>query len=638
VTGTFLLAGSEVLQLQKAGRLEIGKPGAAGENPLLPPAANSAGSLPATAHPFADGINTFLKRQSAGGGFASTGLSRADYLRVIEGQVRAMQPYQDAAGRIIDPVEKMEKFYATPCYAHSVAALAASGQTKDAPLIESGMKALDVALADMASGEAAGGHGDFFTWPAMFAYELFQKSAASERKAVWAAHLQAIEPRKLYRAYLGRAGNWTLVNTAGEFLRHRAGFTSLDYVEDSLSGQRPNFTSLGQYNEEGNPLPYDHFPRHYLAGVLQLGYRGAQFEAYREWLWRGAWTSLFMQSPFGELPTGYRSSHHSWNEAQQCVTFELLARAYGEAGRHAEAGAFKRAAHLSLGSIKQWIRPDGSGYIVKNRYPIEARHGYEGYSVHTCYNMLACSMLAQAWQFADDSVTEKSAPADTGGFVIPILDPFRKIFANAGGTYVEYDIRGDHKYNPTGLLRIHVKGGHPQLGPSDGCAPLYSGAGVNIATGPAWQEPGGQWRSLAELSPPTPTVGILEQEPARTRFRVSYTRLSDGKGPAPIRLTQTILVEPSGVTVTDELTGNTGKMKVTWPMLVSDGLEDAEVRLAGNTASLRLNGRGTRFTLLAPSGISLKRSGKPMPHRNGMVEVASAEFSGHRVVYRITAN
>ncbi|MCU0785712.1 MAG: hypothetical protein MUF81_17050, partial [Verrucomicrobia bacterium] len=293
--------------------------------------------------------------------------------------------------------------------------------------------------------------------------------------------------------------------------------------------------------------------------------------------------------------------------------------------------------HLSLNSIKQWIRPDGSGYIVKNRYPIEAKHGYEGYSVHTCYNMLACSMLAQAWQFADDSVAEKPAPADTGGFVIPILDPFHKILANAGGTYVEYDTQGDHQYNPTGLLRIHVKGGHPQLGPSDGCAPLYSGAGVNIATGPVWQTADGQWQSLAELSPPKPKVEILDQEPARTRFRVSYARMSVGKDPNPIRLTQTILVEPSGVTITDEITGGGERMRVTWPMLVTDGKESTQVELTGNIATLRLGGRGTRFTLFEPAGVSLVRSGKPLDHRNGKVEIATAEFSGKRAVYRIEA-
>jgi rhamnogalacturonyl hydrolase YesR len=637
VTGAFLLAASEVLRLTEAGLLKTDATSGASATPLLPPPAITPGPLPAGAHPFASEINAFLTRQEATPGFRPTGLKREDYLRVIEGQVKAMRAYQDPDGRIIDPVEKVEKFYATPCYAHSVAVLAHSGHCKDAELIESGMNALDAATADMASNNAPGGHGDFFTWPAMFAFELFQAHASAGRRADWEGKLRAVNPKKLYRVHPGSGNNWGVVNLAGEFMRHRQGFTTLDYVEASLAGQVRNFTELGMYDENGNPFPYDHFSRYYLAGMLDRGYVGTHQPALRELLWRAAWVSLFMQSPCGEMPTGFRSSHHIWNEAEQCVTFELYAAAYAKAGRFAEAGAFKRAARLSLQSVQDWIRPDGSGFIVKNRYPIEAKHGYEVYSAHSCYNMLACSMLAQAWQFADDSVIEKPAPADTGGFVIPILDPFRKIFANAGGTYIEYDIRGDHKYNPTGLLRIHVKGGHPQLGPSDGCAPLYSGAGVNIATGPAWQEPGGQWRSLAELSPPTPTVEILEQEPARTRFRVSYARLSDGKGPAPVRLTQTILVEPSGVTVTDELTGTGERMRVTWPMLVSDGAAATQIEMSGNSASLKLGGRGNRFTLLEPAGVILSRSGKPVSHRNGLVETATAEFAGKHAVYRITA-
>ena len=90
--------------------------------------------------------------------------------------------------------------------------------------------------------------------------------------------------------------------------------------------------------------------------------------------------------------------------------------------RAAEAGAFKRAAHLALSSVKNWIRADGSGHVVKNRYPVETRHGHERYSQHTCYNMLACSMLAQAWQFADEHIEEKPCPADVGGFVVVPTD------------------------------------------------------------------------------------------------------------------------------------------------------------------------------------------------------------------------
>ena len=112
---------------------------------------------------------------------------------------------------------------------------------------------------------------------------------------------------------------------------------------------------------------------------------------------------------------------------------------------------------------------------------------------------------------------------------------------------------------------------------------------------------------------------ILEQEPARTRFRVSYARLSVGKDSDPIRLTQTILVEPSGVTITDEITGSGERMRVTWPMLVSDGAEPTQVAMTDNTATLRLGGRGTRFTLLEPAGVSLDPLGQaarpPQWHR-----------------------
>lgn len=148
--------------------------------------------------------------------------------------------------------------------------------------------------------------------------------------------------------------------------------------------QLPHFTNIGMYSEDGNPLSYDLFSRHYMASMLQMGYRSSLFSTYRQHLWRGAWTSIFLQSPNGELPTGYRSAQHIWGEAQEAMSFEIYASQYAKAGMMAEAGAFKRAANLALSSVKNWIRPDGSGYIVKNRYPIDQRHGHEVYSIHTC--------------------------------------------------------------------------------------------------------------------------------------------------------------------------------------------------------------------------------------------------------------
>ena len=538
-TGLFLGAASQVYQLVKTGVITPEKIKAASpaQTQMLPPAALKKGALTNREHPLSKQINAFLANQQTQA-IASTDLKKNDYLDVITGQVKAMLQYQDASGRMIDPVAKKEMYFTTPCYAHSVAVLAKAGYPIEPKLIESGMKALDVSLADLAAGQAPGSHGDFFTWPLVFACELFDATASSERKEKWRQLLGQIDPARAYSAYKKPvepsdhrgfyktygphfSNNWNLVNTAGEFGRGQHGFADPWYVDYCMTMQLSNFTPLGMYNEGGNPLPYDLFARHYLTGMLQRGYNSFLHTTYRDILWRGSWTSLFMQSPFGELPTGYRSSQHIWNEAEQAVIFEIYASAYAKEGKTAQAGAFKRAAHLSLASIKNWIRPDGSGCIVKNRYPIEAKHGYEGYSEHTCYNMLAMSMLAQAWQFADDAIAEQPAPADVGGFAFAVPG-FHKVFANAGGTYIEYDTDGDQLYNPTGLLRIHLKNGHPQLGPSDGCAEKYSGKGNCFAVGPAWKDAAGNWTKLAELTGTSPVFEILETSTNQVRFKLTY--------------------------------------------------------------------------------------------------------------------
>ena len=86
---------------------------------------------------------------------------------------------------------------------------------------------------------------------------------------------------------------------------------------------------------------------------------------------RGAWTSLFMQSPWGELPCGGRSAHHQWNEAQQAVTFESWASRFATprrsgGGRRLQAGrapvaAVDRALGPAVGRALDRQEPHGPG-------------------------------------------------------------------------------------------------------------------------------------------------------------------------------------------------------------------------------------------------------------------------------------
>ena len=539
-----------------------------------------AATLLSTAeHPLQPQISRFLEHR---GTVQPTGLSRADYLKVVDGQVRALRKCLKPDGDLPDPVDGRTQF-SPPCYAHSVATLAASGFDTDPQLLESGMRAMDFSVDSLAKGMSAfpDKHPDFYTYPVMLAFEQFEKVAPKERLETWRKQLSAINPAKTYAAYGKADGNWTLVHAAGEYLRSLHRLTDPAYVAHALQIQRPHMTPAGQYLEHGAPFAYDAFSRYFLTGMLQRGY---QDTFYRDACWKGAWTSLLIQSPFGELPTGYRSAQHLWNEAELAAVYETYAAQYAQAGRPAEAGAFKRGARLALASIQKWIRPDGSGYIVKNRYPVEARHGYEGYSVHANYNLLACSMLCAAWQQADEAIVERPAPAEVGGFVVR-LPEFNMVVANAGGNYLQYMTRGNGVYNPSGLIRVHLQGGCPQLGYSDGI--------------------------LHKTTEPVRQVEVLEESARQVQFRAGG---------------ETLTLHAQGVTVTAGSVARIG-----FPMLVFDGQQETDIHLDGNALRLKRTDGGVQVTVNEPATATWQRTGKRLNHRIGMVEEAFTDAAVYRI-------
>ncbi len=595
-------------------------------------------------HPLSGQIQRFLVAQ-AQAEIEPTQLTREDYLRIIVGEVAVFRRYQDRRGRIIDPVLRREFQYATPCYAMAATLVAKCG-LGGPDMLESAALAMDAAVLEIRTYRTHR-HGDFFTYPVMRALDLFEGLVAEERMVSWTNKLAKANPKRLYRDFLGRryrhpfrngqlfgrqrdCSNWNVAGLSGEYLRAKRGLSEgFEFTEKHLAYQRRHFTELGMYRDPGCPLAYDQFPRHFLTSILHLGYQGPHAEDYQELMQRGAWTSLFMQSPLGEAPVGHRSAQHIWNEAQSAVIYEIYASQNAHAGRLAEAGAFKRAARLALASIHRWLRPDGSGYVVKNRYPIEKRHGYETYSSHSQYNLLASSMLANAYLFSDDSITEQACPADVGGFVVPVLDDFHKVFANAGGAYIEYDTCGDHVYNPTGLLRVHIRGGNPQLGPSDGRVGSKGDLG-DLCVGPAWRGSDGVWHSLAEYQV-KPRIEVLEEGPDRVRFDVIF----EGSFHGLTRIKEAFTLDRAGVMVVDELSGTFGALRVLYPILVFDGAEETHVNLVGSSVELALRDGRSRFTVLDPERTSLQRTGERLKHKNGEVETVFAEVEGKQITYRI---
>lgn len=568
-------------------------------------AADTEGHVsPLPEYPLAPLVERFRSQASENTNFEPTGLSRESYLEVIQKQVHALMRTQKEDGSLWDrfpaPALKAKGvghvYYAPPNYAYAVSVLVASGYEKDPKVLESGIAAMDYSVRRLKAGnprhpDYPDGHTNFYSTPTLQALKQFNGIVPDEKWKEWEQTLSSLKPAKTYSGYGKVHNNWQLVYLGGEYLRAREGWAPLEHADILLEGYRKHITPEGLFVERGAPFAYDGFGRYFLHVILNAGYDGTQQGFYSEALRRGAWTSLFYISPHGEMPLGFRSAQHIWNEAQLCAIFESAAREHAAKGDHLAAAAFKRGAHLALQSIINWTRADGSGYIVKNRYPTNRRYGYEGYSTHVNYNCNALAMLAAAWEWAESDIQEGPAPTDIGGYVFELPD-FHKIIACAGGNYLQYNTTGDHRYNGTGLTRVHLAGTNPLLSTSEPPKGTY-------AIGPQWVDSDGRVWSLAELSGYHPELTVLEGDGSEVAFRVLYDfnrardfngvpdmstihthklpeDLTDPEGSVTI---ETYRINEDGVHVTTRLGGESSELSLSYPVLIFDGANTHSIEI-----------------------------------------------------------
>jgi hypothetical protein len=238
-------------------------------------------------------------------------------------------------------------------------------------------------------------------------------------------------------------------------------------------------------------------------------------------------------------------------------------------------------------------------------------------------------MMCAAWLFADENIPESVCPAQAGGFAFE-LPEFHKVFANAGGLYLELETGAAPEYNSTGLIRIHKTGVDPLVGPTDSSAINDGPAAVGVA----WRE-GDRWQSLAGLGQKQidRTEFSTEQNKAdHVRFKVRY---------APGRSRIAAVVEnydltPERVEVTAEVEGHPAEIKVQFPAMAFDGAAATQIVLKGANVSVRLNHSQEVFSVLSPSDTRLIRSGSWTSFRNGFLEMIEGIVSGDRVVYSLT--
>eukprot|EP00118_Oscarella_pearsei_P012227 m.88465 g.88465 ORF g.88465 m.88465 type:complete len:643 (+) comp36572_c0_seq3:15-1943(+) len=519
-----------------------------------------------------------------GATFQPTGFNSTSYLETIKGIVDFFQQHQAGDGRIIDPYENKEIQYSTPCFAFAASILVATDYEKGASLLlEPASRALNSSLTQLAAASCAQATCHFYIMPTMYAYVQLKKSKLVPEDTLlrWEHLASHIDPLK---AYAKHNNNWDTVALTGEYLRFKLGFlNSTTWLETRLQEQLTHFTPNGQYQDHTgynglNPMPYDHFPRKYLAVMMQWGYNLSASDTLQVLLNRGALVSLLMQSPWGELPTGGRSSQHQWNEAVQIVTYEIFATKMAEQGDTVMAKAFKRAANLALKSVRRWRRPSGELYIVKNRFDPKLRHGYESYSFYSNYNLLPASMLATAFVYCDDKISEGPTFAETGGFVFEIRE-FRKIFANAGGMYTEFETGADPHYDSTGLTRIHAPDIEPLIMPTAGSAEENGPLSVSAVW---YDDLKSVWGSVAQVGYKENvnySLSITEMTPSSASFDIEWIL---GPNSSYYYLDESYTVTPKNVQGTVYVNGRYQKLGYMFPAFLFDGQTNSSLHISSS--------------------------------------------------------
>jgi hypothetical protein len=593
--------------------------------------------------------------------FKPTGLTREDYLTLVEGNVDFYKQHLNEQGAIIDPVKHEEIQYSTPSFALDAATLVAQKDRKD--LLEPAVRAMTFATHALANHTTANFHADFYIPLLMHARRILKDRVPKETLAKWDDEFRSIIPEQIYHD-VKAGGNWNIVLIDGENLRRHDGLVATSqatsqpaYIENCLDIQQKRFTRFGMYTDPNMPLAYDAFPRLWMEDMMADGaYGGAHAQQIRDFLMLGGLSSMLMLSPTGEWPCGGRSAQHQWNEAENIAIFEMNARKWHQLGRDDIAGAMKRSAHLAYQSMQRWQRPTGELWIVKNRAEPQTRLGYEGYSSHSQYNLLPMAMLCIAFERADDSIKERPAPCEIGGYLFDVREKFHKIFANAGGMYVEIDTAADPHYNATGLQRVHKLGvplsplsdstaSHREFGPTDE-PKLAMTPGLQWSTSEATTRP--TWKSLADYVNPTEPKpargeGTVESVDLRVNSEspdaVSFDMVYHLGGKTPARVLEQYTVTPNAVDGAWGLDApSITQMRVLFPALVNNGAHALDVETKRGMLAEHREGCVLGFEVTSPGNVLLRQEGPTIPCHNGYMRPVVGEVSrlGAPVRWRMT--
>ena len=297
-----------------------------------------------------------------------------------------------------------------------------------------------------------------------------------ERIEKWKRCIASIDPYTCYSIYAltprDPVRNWALFSGTSEFFRLQAGLSGdRNFVETQVEQQLQFLDENGMYMDRDaepihQPMVYDVTPRILFSLLLARNYDGPCRDAIEDALLRAADCSLKMQSVTGSMPFGGRSNQFLHNEAALAAVFEYAAVLFKKNGDPKKASLCKTRAALAISELRSWLAREPKSHI-KNRFPWQEHHGCEKYAYFDKYMITVASNLYSAYLLSDESIEQR--PDDETVSSFQTSEHFHKVFLNAGGYSLEFDLSGHTAYDATGLGRIHKKGAPETIAMSVPC-------------------------------------------------------------------------------------------------------------------------------------------------------------------------
>ncbi len=432
-------------------------------------------------------------------GFTSSGITKNDYLDVIELCVKAYDK-KTIEDRLPEPGGMVDDIHAYSRIAGGIAALLSNGRI---PEYEKLWFSMMDALCNDFYRRTPPNTLDFALKETMLGFKAMKPYIGEDKQSEWLALLGKVNPQKSFTSMhpfheWDHIRNWNIYAMAGSWLLESEGYADTsEFFEKYWEHQFKFFDANGMYMDPYNPILYDLTTRVQAQLIPGYGYRGKFYKKLDDNLKKGALASLFYQSAAAELPFGGRSNQYLFNESLLTSNFEYEAARWKKDGNLKIAGMYKRAAHLAIKSIERWLNAEDGARHTKNFYPTESKYGVEGYGYYDKYMMTMGVFLFIGLPFSDDSIEEFPCPSELGGYVFETTEHFHKIFANCGSYSIEIDTAGDFFYDATGLGRIHKTGAPTELALSGSAGELrhhrYSTPGCaadGMSLSPGWNKNG----------------------------------------------------------------------------------------------------------------------------------------------------